>query len=72
MAIWKRNRIYIYQGIGCIYKHPKICISEFTNDFINPLLEKLATEKKELIVMGDYSINILNCNSNNETSDFID
>ena len=34
--------------IGCIYKHLKVCVSEFTNDFINPLLEILATEKKEI------------------------
>ena len=48
-----------------------LCVREFTNDFINLLLEKLATEKKEVILMGDYNINILNCNSDNETSDFI-
>ena len=47
---------------GCIYKHRKVCVSEFTNDFINPLLEKLAIEKKKVILMGDYNINILNCN----------
>ena len=32
--------------IDCIYKHPKVCVSEFKNDFINPLLENLASEKK--------------------------
>ena len=41
----------------------------FTNDFINPLLEKLATKNREIMLMGDYNINILNCNSDNETSD---
>ena len=60
------------QVIACIYKHPKVCVSEFTNNFLNPLLENLATEKKEIIQMGDYKINILICNSDNETSDFID
>ena len=61
-----------YKIICCIYKHLKVCISEFTNDFINPQLEKLATENKEIILMDDYNINIQNCNSDNETSDFID
>ena len=32
--------------IDLICKHPKVCVSEFKNDFINPLLQKLATEKK--------------------------
>ena len=61
-----------YKIICCIYKHLKVCISEFTNDFINPQPEKLATENKEIILMDDYNINIQNCNSDNETSDFID
>ena len=33
--------------IGFICKHPKVCVSEFKNDLINPLLQKLATEKKK-------------------------
>ena len=32
-------------------------------------VEKLATENREIMLMGDYNINILNCNSDNETSD---
>ena len=42
------------------------------NNFIDPLLEKLATEKKEIMPMDDYNINILSCNSDNESSIFID
>ena len=48
--------------IGCIYKHPKVSVSEFTEDYLVPLLEKLAKEKKETILMGDFNINMLNCN----------
>ena len=57
--------------IGFICKHPKVCVSEFKNDLINPLLQKLATEKK-IILMGGNSINTLNCYSDNENSDFND
>ena len=32
--------------IGCIFKHPKVPVAEFTSNFINPLLEKLSHEKK--------------------------
>ena len=53
--------------IGCIYKHPKVPVTEFTEAFLVPLLEKLAKEKKETILMGDFNINILNCNSDRET-----
>ena len=57
---------------GCIYKHPGAAIQEFTNDFICLLLEKLLTEKKEVILMGDYNINIINSDVDNQTSDFLD
>ena len=44
--------------------------SEFTNDFISLVLEKLLTEKKGVILMGDYNINILNSDVDHQTSDF--
>ena len=33
--------------IGCIYKHPIVHVTEFTNDYMSPLLEKLSHEKKK-------------------------
>ena len=32
--------------IGCIYKHPKVPVKEFLNDYLQPLLIKLSFEKK--------------------------
>ena len=49
--------------IGFICKHPKVCVSEFKNNLINPLLQKLATEKKIILII---------CYSDNENSDFND
>ena len=39
---------------------------------MGPLLEKLSCEKEEIILMGDFNINILNCNSHKDTADFVD
>ena len=36
------------------------------------LLEKLSREKKEIILMGDLNINILNCDSGKDTADLAD
>ena len=47
-------------------------VGEFTNDFLEPLLEKLSFEKKEVILMRDYNINLLNCNIDKNTSDYVD
>ena len=56
--------------VGCLYKHPGVAIQEFTNDFICPLLEERLTEKKEVILIGDYNINILNSDVDHQASDF--
>ena len=58
--------------IGCIYKHPKVSIKEFLNDYLEPLLIKLSFEEKEVILMGNFNINLLNCNTDTYTSDYID
>ena len=43
--------------IGCIYKNPKVPVTKFMEDYLVPLLEKLAKEKKETVLMGDFNIN---------------
>ena len=56
---------------GCIYKHPKLAIHEFNNQFLSPMLEKVSFENKEVYLMGDFNINLLNYKSNRETADFL-
>ena len=36
-----KNKIF-----GCIYKHSKVPVSEFANEFLRPFLEKVNQEKK--------------------------
>ena len=47
-------------------------MTEFSEDNLIPLLEKLAKEKKETILMGNFNINILNCDSDRDPSSLID
>ena len=54
-----------------IYKHRIVSVTEFTNDYMGPLLEKLPCEKK-IILICDININILNCDSDKDTTDFFD
>ena len=56
---------------GCIYKHPKQTISDFLDRHLLPLLEKLSNEKKQILIMGDFNINLLNYNNKN-TANFLD
>ena len=52
--------------IGCIYRHPtsKVSINQFADDHLEPLLNKIALENKECIIMGDLNINLLKINNN--------
>ena len=58
--------------VGCIYKHRNMPITEFISDFLEPLLTKISLEKKDVILLGDYNINLLNCESDKNTSEFLE
>ena len=57
--------------VGCIYKHPKLAIDEFNNHSLSPMLEKVSLENKEVFLMGDFNINLLNYEWNRKTADFL-
>ena len=50
--------------IRCVYMHPKHEVSDFTNNFITPLLDKLSNENKYIMIMGDFNINLDKCSLN--------
>ena len=41
--------------IGCIYCHPSMELSEFDNNFLSVLLEKIFKEKKMVVLLGDFN-----------------
>ena len=49
--------------IGCIYRHPTstITVEEFNLKYIDPVLVKISRENKFCSIMGDFNINLLNC-----------
>ena len=58
--------------IGCIYKHPNLAIQEFMDTFLQPLLDNLSYENKNVILMGDFNIDLLHYESHNQTREFLD
>ena len=58
--------------VGCIYKHPGLTIQEFNFDFLYPLIDKLATENKNIVLLGDFNVDLLHYESNNPTREFLD
>ena len=63
----KRNMI-----IGCIYRHPtsSLPISTFNKNYIEPLLDKISSENKICSIMGDFNIDLLKIDSNEDANSF--
>ena len=54
--------------IGCIYKHPKQGTHDFNENYILPLMDKLSREKKDILIMDDFSIKY---NNDKNTTTFL-
>ena len=46
--------------------------SEFIDEYLKPLTEKLISENREVILLGDFNIDLLKWDSNKNVSDFLD
>ena len=58
--------------IGCVYKHPKYKVKEFTNNHMMLLPDKLSNENKDIMIMGNFDVNLINSNDDKNTSNFLD
>ena len=58
--------------VGCIYRHPCMQQNEFNEKYLKPFSEKLVSENKEVILLGDFNIDLLKCDPDENVSDFLD
>ena len=57
--------------VGVIYKHPCINGDIFNNDYLKPLLSKLATQNnKNIYIAGDFNFDLIKASTDRETIDF--
>ena len=61
-----------YTIIGCIYKYLKLTLAGFNQNFIQLLLDKLSFENKNIILLGDFNIDLLHYANDNQTRTFLD
>ena len=45
--------------VSCVYKHPNMDVLDF-NSLINQLIDKISKEQKQIFLLGDFNINLLN------------
>ena len=59
--------------VGCIYKHPCMDICTFNDHYLNPLLDNLSKEsKKTIVLLGESNIDLLNFDTSEHVSTFLD
>ena len=58
--------------VGVIYRHPCMSLKSFNSDYLKPFLHLLASENKQLILLGDFNVNLLNVQEDLESSMFLD
>ena len=58
--------------IGCMNKHPKLVLAEFTQNSIQLLLDKLSFENKNIILLGDFNIDLSHYENDNQRRIFSD
>ena len=57
---------------GCIYRHLCMEVTEFNEVFLQIIHEQFSYENKEIIVMGDFNIDILKYDSDCGSATFLD
>ena len=59
--------------VGCVYGHPGMDANEFNEHYFSILNTKLLPGKnKEIILMGDFDINLLRYNEDHNSTDVLD
>ena len=47
-------------------------VSDFNKNYLNTFLDKLSKENKQVFLLGDFNINLLNYNDHQPTNEFLD
>ena len=58
--------------IGCLHKHPNMDVLDFKNNYLSQIFEIVSKERKQVFLLGEFNINLLNYNDHQPTKDFLD
>ena len=58
--------------IGVIYRHPSMSESEFIDDELKSVTEKLSNDNKKVFIAGDFNFDLLSTANHDETYEFFD
>ena len=52
---------------GVIYKHPKMDVTDFENNFLNNFPKKINQEQKEVFLLGYFNVDLMHYNEHKAT-----
>ena len=58
-------------NVGVIYIHPSMGLTDFNINYLNKLLENISKEQESIFLCGNFNINLLNNNENNQSNEFL-
>lgn len=63
----KQNQI-----ITTVYKHPSRNVSKFNHEYLTAILTKIKNENKNIIIMGNFNVNLISCIKNRGRYEFLE
>ena len=57
--------------VGCIYRHPSMTVSDFNENYLNPLMENL-TDKKHNFLLGDFNVDLMKTDTDEDSMAYLD
>ena len=57
--------------LGCIYRHPKMDLNDFNENYLNPLMDKLNNGKHNFL-LGDFNVDLMKSDADENTSTYFD
>ena len=57
--------------VGCIYRHPSMTVKDFNENFWDQLMEKL-TDKKHNFLLGDFNVDLMKTESDEDSMTYLD
>ena len=58
--------------VGCLYKHANMDVLDFKNNDLNQIFDIVSKERKQICLIGDFNINLLNYNEHQPRNNFLD
>ncbi len=58
--------------VGVLYRHPCMNTKIFNEDYLNPLISKLAKENKTKYIAGDFNFDLMKCAHHKDTFNFLE